>query len=483
MRQRGATLALVVAVSFVIVLVGVGIFWLSRLFGGARELQALTDSGTLNLGKQMVTVGVPLNTNPQLITFNFMNQYWVGFSALGTPASVSMTLTNGVEGANFPYLTDQNGNITLENYNRVIAQTMLVGFNAQAERTMPAAANAQLLFDAVQRDSTSLSQRLGTKLADAATASNIFQNTGMANSLRMLGASVAPTFASNQFATGYYSPGATNVWLDPSLLPSGITMPAGALSNVNGPTNFPYLNGYTDIDAGPFSTQGAAVFPTQQPHLVSLRDFNFDLSAPIAVGYVAPNSFQAGSTAPSFTSDKALNALAASVVGVLGVEYPAGIPEGFVMVQNWDGGGGPLSSVLTNVSTADQATIVANLTQRIHQILPTATTAQIEQFVNNIPVNASFKVPTYVYLYPQPSSPAYAAWHAQVLASGMPDGTPGQLYASSVPPPTMVVPPEGATWGTYADGPMQMFLDKQGHHYEWMPSSGFDCFLGALEVP
>lgn len=50
--NRGATLSLVVVTTLVIMVLGMGIFFLTKLLGGARELQNATDSGNLNVAKQ-----------------------------------------------------------------------------------------------------------------------------------------------------------------------------------------------------------------------------------------------------------------------------------------------------------------------------------------------------------------------------------------------------------------------------------------------
>src|SRR5579862_6224043 len=96
--KQGATLALVVAVTVLVVLIGVFCFFVLQLLGGSRETQNATDSGNLNIGKQ----------------------------AIQHP---TITLNQGVESDNFGGLVDDNGNINLLNYNRLAAQTLLVAAN------------------------------------------------------------------------------------------------------------------------------------------------------------------------------------------------------------------------------------------------------------------------------------------------------------------------------------------------------------------
>lgn len=488
MRSRGATLALTVAGMFILAVVGLGIFCMIKLFGGARELQALTDSGTLNLGKGMIAAGTPLNQSSQTIQFQYMYYpYWgVPFipNTWQTPMATPMTLPTGIEGTSFPYLIDSNGNITLQNYNRIIAQTMLIGFNAQAEGTMPAAANAQTLYDAVQRLSTSVSQRLVVKLSDPATSSSMFLNAAAPNSLRMLGSGSSPNFQPDSYGVSYYSPGdCTNVWIDPTILPPGITMPSGSLSASLSPANFPYLTGYTEIDTGAFSIEGTPVFPGQQPHLISLRDFQSSTASPLQSGYVAPNSFGAACTAPDSLTPMALSDHSASVVGVLGQEYPAGIPEGYVVFHNIIGDvTGNLPQMLSTLSPADKATVMNGLIQRLREIMPSWSNTQILSFLNTAPISHNPNLPTYMYLYPDPNNPLYPAWHQKIVQAGVPEGTPNQLYASTVPPPTFPTNPTNIYYGVTPDGLLTKY-QAANFQVHWSPSSGFQNLLGMLGVP
>lgn len=488
-RNTGASLALTLAAVFVLLLVGIGAFYMHKIFAGARELQALTDSGNLNLGKEMVATGVPPLQSSQQVTFQYMYYpYWgVGPGITGvwqTPGSASLTIPNGIEGSAFAYLTDANASITLQNYNRVIAQTMLIGLNAAAENTLPATANAQTLFNQVQLDSNSLSERLQSKLSDPTVASPIFLNTASLNSLRMLGTSATPTFQPNTYTVSYNSPGqCTNVWIDPSILPQGTTMPAGSLSTVVSPSNFPYLTGYTDIDTGTFTIQGTPVFPGQQPHLISLRDSAAGLTPPVQSGYVAPNAFQASSSAMDGTSNSQLTETSAAVVGTLAAGYPASIPEGYVVILNTVGSlSGTLPQIASALPAAESAAVIAQVTQRLREIAPTMSSAQILTFLNNTQVNPLPNGPTYIYLYPDPNNALYAAWYARLVAAGGAVGTPGQLYASTIPPPTYIASNIETYSSVIPDGLLSRNF-APNYEVDWSPSSGFANLLGLLVIP
>src|SRR6185312_10083201 len=120
------------------------------------------------------------------------------------------------------------------------------------------------------RDSNSISGRLSTALNDPTAPASFFLNTGLANSLRMLGPSSVPSFVAPNYGVAYTSADSpTNVWIDSSILPSGITIPPAALTAVNSSNNQPYMAGYSNIDTGPFALMATPVFTKQQPHLIS----------------------------------------------------------------------------------------------------------------------------------------------------------------------------------------------------------------------
>src|ERR1700679_1575140 len=103
-RQGGATLGLTAACVLLVIVIGVGFYFLSKIIGGGREVANATDAGALNVAKQALKRGsYPLNL---------------------------------AENAEFGALTDPPGTIatpgvvTLVTYNRIIAQAMMVAQNA-----------------------------------------------------------------------------------------------------------------------------------------------------------------------------------------------------------------------------------------------------------------------------------------------------------------------------------------------------------------
>lgn len=431
-NRKGATLALTVAVLIVLLLIGIFIFFGVRLFAGAREMANVTDSGGLNCGKQLIT-------------------------------SVSRPLNPGIEAQHFSYLVDTNGNVDLRVYNRIIAQTLLIGLNAQAEGTTLSSTNANQLLYAVQGSPTSISKWLADQLSQPSSGATPFGQVANANSLRMLGLNCTPTYDNAAYAVSYINQGQpTNVFLDQSILPG--SLPGSLLSSQTGPSGFPYLMGYQNVDTGIFMIEGTPVMPGQQPHLIANRDFDAGISPPMtgSGGYVPPNAFRTASTSTgTINTAQGLATNACAVVGVLGYAYTASIPEGYLQITNSGPTAGSLPALLSNVNPTWAAQVTAQLVQRMRETQPAATASDAATLLNGITVGSGATV--YIYLDPASKN---LTW-------------------------TTVLPPQptyGA--GMAADGNPQSYVNQVMSHNSWVtvangtytPSCGFNNLLGALVV-
>lgn len=321
-NSRGATLAVVAALAIIIIIIGVGLFLLSRLLGGARELQTATDSGALNVGKQSIV-------RPN-------------------------TALTGSEASNFGLLTDVvDGNkvVDLKVYDRLVGQALLVAMNAESDGTQAGMDNAATLFDQLQGDN-GIGNRLANALGATSAGSNAFNPTGLANSLRMLDGA-ALQFNSPHYVTGYMEQrptdvGATNLTAPSAdqtpTVPNLYSLPANYLTTEPA-NNQRYVRGYTALTfnlgaKGNRVLMGVPTQPGNQPHLVAYQDFNQQVHPPAVAGqtiHVPPNAFQAGSEATTAVTRKLADANARSIIGVLGAQYPPQIPGGYLIVQNGRG--------------------------------------------------------------------------------------------------------------------------------------------------
>lgn len=320
-NRSGATLSFVVALFVVLVLVGVCFFYLSLQMGGSRELLHATDGGSLNVAKQ----------------------------ALNKP---DVTLSPSEEELNFSALIDQNGGISLSNYNRVVGQTLLVALNAEAEGSAEARQHADQLISVVQ-GATGIGARLRAALSKSSNMDGPFKAVAFMDNVRMLGPKAEMQCDDSNYGVAYMQAGqASNVDVDPQTLPYSVakgmvqvSMPSGSTANQKSSRKFNYISGYTPIKiAGLTQTlSGVPVMPAQEPHLVSQHKFVEDLKAPAGCGDVPPNSFKSGSTVI------AMKGVACSIVGALNTDFTAAIPHGYMVIQN-----GPTTSFSGTLGGADQ---------------------------------------------------------------------------------------------------------------------------------
>ncbi|HNA74011.1 MAG TPA: hypothetical protein PKW73_11760, partial [Candidatus Obscuribacter sp.] len=117
-RQRGATLGLAAACVLVVIVIGVGFFFLSKIIGGGRQVANATDAGALNVAKQAIRRG-------------------------------AVTLSSAADQEEFGALCDTPNRLDLLSYNRIVAKAMIVCKNAQDEGTPLAAANAGMIHNQV----------------------------------------------------------------------------------------------------------------------------------------------------------------------------------------------------------------------------------------------------------------------------------------------------------------------------------------------
>lgn len=306
-RRRGATLGFVAIIVLVLIMLGVGFFVLMKILGGGREMANSVDAGTLNLAKH----------------------------AFLEPSKAARDFTNPDVANNFELLGD-NGKLRLENYNRLVAQSMIVALNAKEEGTSSAAANAQRVWTAVN----DVARFLRTNHANPAVMGGHFQSLAAANNLKMMGQN---GISLNGYDVAYTQrTGSTNVFIDPRLLS---TFTAGALPKSTGkksPTGHEFLAGYSPLSvtlsSGTLVFSGVPVSPQDRPHLISGFTFDGGKDPAFMPGYPAailpPNSFRsAGQTKESHTQTFG-GAVASAIVGSLDREYEAAIPNGYIEVTN-----------------------------------------------------------------------------------------------------------------------------------------------------
>lgn len=319
-RRQGATLGLVAVCVLVIIVIGIGCYFLAKIFGGGREVANATDAGALNIAKNAMN-----KTNPLI--------------------SVSLPGASGEYG-DFVALADPPGSntINLLTYNRCVAQALLVAMNAQQEGTPTAATHAGNVISALNQ----LGSALKAKLTNPALVQYF---AAVNNDTRMWGNTGLNAQASTYKTAFMKSRESTNIYFTPSMLsqaPITITPPSNwqtigtAKVPIINPSTGGYIRGYENLTVpGIGSIMGVPVFPQQNPHLVALADFNAGTTGPSA--NIPPNAFSVAASSTEAKTGVLGGAIAAAIVGssvtkagggAANYDFPASVPGGYLAIVN-----------------------------------------------------------------------------------------------------------------------------------------------------
>jgi hypothetical protein len=340
-RTKGATLSLIVSLCLVIGMIGVGVFFLVKILGGARELQHAVDSGNLNVAKQALR-------SP---TINLS-----GGGGVLTGANLAIAQSNFSQS-----IDTTNGAIDLIVYNRLIAQAMLVGMNAAADNAdlslppNPAGIqHAKQLISTLCDPNTGIGAGLAKKLQTDVSMDTSFNGLATLAATRMLnaGSGAIGTVSSDKDVSRMSRGEATNVLFNPAVIPSEFSNFVSTgfaktyTANSVAASGAGYLAGYEPITIPGVTDAktvlvGVSMHPFQNPHLVAFNDFN-DNKNTIAgltqseTNAVPPNSFKSGGMAAELKSAKILQTISCATVGTVGStgQFPASIPGGYLVVAN-----------------------------------------------------------------------------------------------------------------------------------------------------
>lgn len=316
-RRRGATLGLVAVCVFVVIILAVGFFILAKIIGGEREVTNATDAGVLIVARNAMS--------PTIVG--------VDFSSIGASASDFIGLDEAVTG-----LGSTGGRASMQNINRIIAQSLLVALNAQHIDTAEAATHAKTIESTAKQVAT----QLRNKLHNTNTLNSHFTDVAQSNNTKMwqgnkvnLVGNIASAFMRQGYSTNVYVHAGTRLPVSP---PSTLTnQNPGAATSSDG--NSPYMAGYVNwnVPCGngqSISIAGVPIFPKTQPHIVDVGEFDGATTDPIGGNYLPPNAFKATSQATESSSGTTGGALACAIVGVLDRDFAAAIPRGYVRINN-----------------------------------------------------------------------------------------------------------------------------------------------------
>ncbi len=441
--KRGATLSLVVVTALVIMVIGMGIFFLSKLLGGARELQNATDSGNLNVAKQSLRA-------PALKLFGPSGPYDMSGARLALARQ------------NFSQLKDlTTGELDLLVYNRAMGQSMLVAMNASTDNVGFGSPNplgladAKTLIDLLANPNDGLGRGLANKLNGDSQMDTSFTNLVQMASIRMLnkpGTSAGTTSSAKEIS--YMAPlTATNLKLNPASIP-----PAFLSANTNFLANnlvsqagSTYLKGYSFIDiptitdSSSFPLMGVPLRPMSNPHLVSEFDFKNLKPSPLAglsgvgaASRIPPNAFKSGGWGGESYQGHSVSAKSCAIAGSVSLQgqYTASIPCGFIVVANGPGSTpfgslGPVTMVppaagLTNYAYGGGGGDIFTDVLMYNTVYVTANGAMAQNPASIVAIQA-WKQSQAILGLPTTPVPTY-------LADGLDGPSPKQSFADGIDP-------------------------------------------------
>lgn len=343
--KRGATLSLVVVTTLVIMVLGMGIFFLTKLLGGARELQNATDSGNLNVAKQSLRT-------PALNLFGGSGPYDMSGARLSLAQQ------------NFSELRDpQTNQLDLLTYNRAVGQAMLVSMNASSDFSdIPGAppnpvgiSDSKTLIDLLANPNDGLGAVLANKLASDTAMDNSFTNLAVIANLRMLKEGSTAGVVSQVKQISYMVPNsATNLQLNPAVIPQTF-LDANkdfVANNIVTQAGGTYLKGYSFIniptitDNSTYPLMGVPLRPKSNPHLVSEFDFQAKKQSPLsgassmaAASRIPPNAFRSGGLGFENHQGHFSGMQSCAIAGTVAEQgsFTTSIPCGYIVVANGPG--------------------------------------------------------------------------------------------------------------------------------------------------
>lgn len=304
-HRRGATIWLIIACIFVVVLIGLGFIYIQRIMSGGMEVVNAVDAGTLNVAKHALV-------NP---TVDVVQENCPAFVGLGE---------------------NDSNLINLVTYNRAVALAIMVAANAEEEDTDEARTHARDVFNQLKR----LQAALNRKFQDDPSMGGAFMNCAEPNVPRMLG-SHSNMQERASIESGYFQVGgASNIYFVDNQLPPTRDMTQFLVDDTSSgraPGGHKWLAGYKPVSIGAGTFYATPVFPGKTPHLISEKDFGNVSSVagvPDPAQAVLPNCFRKGGGAISEPANSNVESQAHAVVGALNRQYPARFPYGYVRIVN-----------------------------------------------------------------------------------------------------------------------------------------------------
>ena len=339
--STGGALVVVLISALVLVILGVGFIFFSKIFGGGREMQNAVDSGSLNAAK---TALIRPGYNAQAGDDD--EAQFLGFENQG-----------------------QNPDFSLGNINRVWGQALLVSLNykamvAEQSHGDKANENAQKTVAAAKRINDKVAEALRpVSSLPAADLKTAFLNTSNSNTLKMVSSNANDQLEiSNGAQVGFQdAKGQANIAIPDTMMANivdsedlatlqttlakisaGSTAFSGqAISRADGSkfnANGRLLNGYQDLSIDEDKKiYFVPLRPEAKPHMLSGTEFNSAKPQLTATENPVSNSFFTKGKMKEDKSNQMLDFAAIALAEPVDPAFAMSIPRGFIKVKNWKG--------------------------------------------------------------------------------------------------------------------------------------------------
>jgi hypothetical protein len=295
-KQRstyGASLYLIIACGFGLVLLIYALFQLSMIMGGSRQVRNAVDAGALNVSKRMMEIRVPVDPN-------------------------------------YADVADTNGKVGMSNINRLWGKAYLINANIEemqkSQQLGPkASGNGDTSYQIAQRLNDALFAEIAStknqdiyfhQMAGRRTASLINPGMGIDKSKATTG-SIALVDRGDE----------SNLTMTPSQLPDGI-----AVTKVDRGDKS-YMAGYVPMTANNKKFTFTTFHEGEQPHLISDAVFDKNRAdvAPVGDnGTVIPNAFR--QFAEASNGQTGVSAVASAVANPIRT-YAMTIPQSYITIK------------------------------------------------------------------------------------------------------------------------------------------------------
>lgn len=488
--RRGASMGMVVASAFVLLVVGVAAFQMSIWIGGSRELRHSVDAAVLNVSKRACEDKVQCGV-----------------------------------GSGYNDVADSTGMVGLSNINRVWGKAYLINANAESMQktgtgTGTSAQDGQQAYLQAQ----TLNDNLYNILTSKASADTHFTQIAQNKPTKLLqGTNQVVTSKNSTWSYAWiYRGEESNISVDTAAIPPGIN-PNYLVQN--GTT---YLQGYNSMKANGEQFCLTTFHANEPPHLVTETAFAQAKAAVANAHNPIPNAFQESGQVQNSQVPMTASACAAAnpmrgfslaiphsyvtiqiknvaswiVQGSLYTTLPyyplegtvwqvknykikkpgQGIENGYVSLGN-EYSPANLNQAF-NALPADHTIVYNTLLQRIKEFCPGYTKAQLVALLSGMPYNNG-DTTWYIYpVYTQPdlSDPKVAITVATGQLPGwlVPQAPDGAQVSLMIEPPQNNQP--NYCWSDIRKGPYKtdQHSTVEGGTITWQPGTGFNQNLGTI---